>query len=167
MSPHVIYLYVLITVFNYMCRLRADTGIWYKPHILMCHGFCQLFDIPDCLLYRTLCPLTHWGRDKMAAIFQTKFSDEFSRMKMYKFWLRFHSSLFPRVQLTILLTGSDNGFGFVSYRRQAIIWTNAEPIHWRIYAALEGDESTTMIDFKMNTRIQSTDHRHSIMFSKS
>ena len=23
--------------------------------------------------------------------------------------------------------------------RQAIIWTNADPIHWRIYAALGGD----------------------------
>ena len=25
---------------------------------------------------------------------------------------------------------------------QAIIWTNAHPIHWRIYAALGGDELT-------------------------
>ena len=24
--------------------------------------------------------------------------------------------------------------------RQAIIWTNADPIHWRIYASLGGDE---------------------------
>ena len=34
--------------------------------------------------------------------------------------------------------GLDNGL--VPFRRQAIIWTNAEPIHWRIYAALGGDE---------------------------
>ena len=27
-------------------------------------------------------------------------------------------------------------------RRQAIIWTNANPIHWRIYAPLGGDELT-------------------------
>ena len=27
-------------------------------------------------------------------------------------------------------------------RRQAIIWTNADPINWRIYAVLWGDEST-------------------------
>ena len=27
-----------------------------------------------------------------------------------------------------------------SNRRQAIIWTNANPIYWRIYAALGGDE---------------------------
>ena len=24
--------------------------------------------------------------------------------------------------------------------RQAIIWTNADPVHWRIYVALAGDE---------------------------
>ena len=45
--------------------------------------------------------LTHWGRDKMAAIFQTTFSNAFSGMKMCKFRFRFHLSLFPRVQLTI------------------------------------------------------------------
>ena len=45
--------------------------------------------------------ITHWGQDKMAAIFQTTFSNAFSRMKMYKFWLRFHWSLFPRIQLII------------------------------------------------------------------
>ena len=45
--------------------------------------------------------LTHWGRDKMAAIFQTTFLNAFSWMKMFKFRLRFHWSLFPRVQLRI------------------------------------------------------------------
>ena len=34
--------------------------------------------------------------------------------------------------------GSDNGL--TPTRRQAIIWTNADPIHWRIHAALGGDE---------------------------
>ena len=28
--------------------------------------------------------------------------------------------------------------------RQAIIWTNADPIHWCIYAALGGDELTRL-----------------------
>ena len=46
--------------------------------------------------------LTHWGRDKMATIFQTTFSNAFSSMKMFKFRLRFHWSGFLRVQLTIL-----------------------------------------------------------------
>ena len=45
--------------------------------------------------------LTHWGRDKMAAIVQTTFSNGFSWMKMYEFRLTFLWSLFPRVQLTI------------------------------------------------------------------
>ena len=37
----------------------------------------------------------------MAVILQTTFSNVFSLMKMYKFRLRFHWSLFPRVQSTI------------------------------------------------------------------
>ena len=45
--------------------------------------------------------LTHWGRDKMATIFKTTFSNAFSWTKMFKFRLIFHWSLFPRVQLTI------------------------------------------------------------------
>ena len=37
--------------------------------------------------------LTHWGRDKMAAIFQTTFWNGFSLLvKMYTFQLRFHWS---------------------------------------------------------------------------
>ena len=45
--------------------------------------------------------LTHWGRTKMAAIFQTTFSRAFSSMKMLDFRLKFHWSLFLRVQLPI------------------------------------------------------------------
>ena len=50
------------------------------------------------------CPIRrcHWGRDKMPAIFQTTFSNTFSWMKMYEFWLKFHWSLFLRVKLTII-----------------------------------------------------------------
>ena len=48
-----------------------------------------------------MCLLTHWGRDKMAAISQMAFSNAFSWKKKYKFRLRFHWSLFLRVQLTI------------------------------------------------------------------
>ena len=45
--------------------------------------------------------LTHWGRDKMDAISQTTFSNAFSWMKMHEFRLRFHWSLFLRLELTI------------------------------------------------------------------
>ena len=41
--------------------------------------------------------LTHWSRDKMAAVFQMAFSNAF--YEIYKFQLRFHWNLFPRVQL--------------------------------------------------------------------
>ena len=43
--------------------------------------------------------LRHWGRDKMAAISQTKLSNAFSWMKMLEFRLKFHWSLFLGVQL--------------------------------------------------------------------
>ena len=45
--------------------------------------------------------LTHLPLDKMAAISQTIFSDAFSWMKSFVFWLKFHWSVFLRVQLTI------------------------------------------------------------------
>ena len=44
---------------------------------------------------------THWSRDKTDAISQTIFSNTFSWMITYEFWLQFHWSLFLRVQLTI------------------------------------------------------------------
>ena len=47
---------------------------------------------------RVSAPAQHWDRDKMAAIFQTTDSNGFSWIKMYEFWLKFHWSLFPRVQ---------------------------------------------------------------------
>ena len=83
------------------------------------------------------CTLTHWGRDKMDAIFQTTFLNAFSWMKMYEF--RFHWSLFLRVQLQYSSIGSDNGLAPV--RRQGIIWTSDGLVHWRIYASLDLNES--------------------------
>ena len=65
--------------------------------------------------------LTHWGRDKMDAISQTTCSIAFPWMKIFEFRLKFHWSLFLRVQLTINIV-SDNGLA--PPRRQAIIWTN-------------------------------------------
>ena len=53
----------------------------------------------DIHLYHNL--LTHWGRDKMSAIFSTTFSNAFSWMKMYEICLIFHWSLFLGFELTI------------------------------------------------------------------
>ena len=33
-----------------------------------------------------------------------------------------------------------SGNGLAPKSRQAITWTNDDPLHWRIYAALGGDE---------------------------
>ena len=72
--------------------------------------------------YLPLVHLKHWGRGKMAATSQTPFSNEFSLMKMYKFW-EICTEILRKVQINIYsINGSDNGLA--STRRQAIIWTN-------------------------------------------
>ena len=79
--------------------------------------------------------LTHWGQDKMAALFQMTCSNAFSWMKMYEFWLRFHWSLFLRVQLTVfqhwfrLWLGTGQGTSY--YRNQW--WL----IYWCIFVSLD------------------------------
>ena len=59
---------------------------------------------PDHIDHSTTSPVESvntWGRDEMNNISQTTFSNVFSSMKMFEFRLKFHWSLFPRVQLTI------------------------------------------------------------------
>ena len=65
--------------------------------------------------------------------FQTHFRD-----RSFVSWLKFHRRLFLRVKSIITCIGLDNGM--VPNRRQAIIWTNGDPIDWRIYAALREDK---------------------------
>ena len=48
----------------------------------------------------------------------------------FVFWLEFHWSLFLRTRQWYS-TGLDNGLG--PNRRQAIIWTNDDPIDWCVY----------------------------------
>ena len=88
--------------------------------LLKYSSHCQLFYL-----------LTHWGQEKMAAIFQTTFSNTFSSMKMYKFRLRFHWSLFPRVQLTIFQHLFRKWLGAVQATNHYLNqwWL----IYWRIY----------------------------------
>ena len=44
------------------------------------------------------------------------------------------------LDLIMLLGQHCSGNGLAPNRRQAINWTNADPVHWRIYAALGRDE---------------------------
>ena len=73
----------------------------------------------------------------MGTVSQTTYSNAFAWMKSVVFWLKFHWSLFLRVQLII----TKHWFS----RRQAIIWSNADLIHWCIYVALGGDELTELL----------------------
>ena len=87
-----------------------------------------------------LITLTHWGRDNMAAIFQTTFSFTFSWIKMFEFRIRFHWNSFLRVKLAIL-------------QHWLIYWLGADQatshylnqwslVYWRIYASLCLNELT-------------------------
>ena len=78
--------------------------------------------------------LTHWGRDKMAAVSQTMFSNIFSWMKMYEFRLKFHWSLFLRFQLTIFKHWFRYWLGAVQATSHYLNqwWL----VYWRIYASL-------------------------------
>ena len=84
----------------------------------------------------TLLPL-----DKMAAISQTIFPHAFSWMKSFiciSIWISLKFAPKSPIDNDPLSIGLDNGLTL--NRQQAIIWTNADPIHWRIYASLGGDE---------------------------
>ena len=74
----------------------------------------------------------------MAAISQTIVWDAFLWMKNFVFWFKLHCSVFQGSNSQQPSVGLVSGL--VVDWRQAIIWTNADPIHWRIYAELEGDE---------------------------
>ena len=78
--------------------------------------------------------LTHCGQDKMDAISQTSFSTAFSWMKMFEFRLKFHWSLFPRIQLTIFQHWFRKWLGAAQATSHYLNqwWL----IYWRIYASL-------------------------------
>ena len=82
--------------------------------------------------------------DKMAAISKTTFSNAFSWMKSFVFMiilLKFVSREGSSWQYRSICSSNV----LAPNRRQAITWTNADPVHQRIYAALGGDELTCII----------------------
>ena len=79
---------------------------WTEPEQqqsnLACNSFPLSFQLKNvCYINKSNVALTHWGRGKMAAIFQATSSNAFSWMKVYEFRLRFHWSVFLRVLITI------------------------------------------------------------------
>ena len=105
--------------------------------------------------------LTHWGRDKIAAVSQTTLSNAFSWMKMLEFWLRFQWSWFLRVLLTIFQhwfwqwLGADQATSH--YLNQC--WLD----HWRIYASLGLNElKQTVVPFCVDDQSQFSGNRADI-----
>ena len=76
------------------------------------------------------CLLTYWGRNKKAEIFQTTFSNAFSWMKMFQLWLKFHWSVFLRVQSIIFHHRFRKWFGAVQATSHYLIqW-------WSVYRCI-------------------------------
>ena len=78
---------------NFIKILIGIQTLWFnKMHLKMSSPKWR----PFCL---GLNVLTHWGRDKMAAIFQTTFSIAFYWITMYELRMRFHWSLFSKGEI--------------------------------------------------------------------
>ena len=69
--------------------MDLDSPVWERLLNLITDSFVVSWRIGQALVDTWLW-LTHWGRDKMAAFFQTTFSNAFSSMKMDKSYLKFH-----------------------------------------------------------------------------
>ena len=66
-------------------------------------------------------------------IFKCTFLNETVRIS-----IKISLTFVPKCPIDKISIGLDNGLA--PNRRQAIIWTTADPVHRRIYAALGGDE---------------------------
>ena len=78
-------------------------------------------------------PIGQNGRHFIDDIFRCIFVNE-KFCILIKIWLQF----VPKGPIDKPSTGLDNGLA--PNTRQAIIWTNDDTVHWRVYAALGGDE---------------------------
>ena len=122
-----------------LCTSTAYITLWQfaqntKMSILI-WTYLALFFLMFYLMQHSWPPLlTYWGRDQIDAMSQTTFSNAFSRMKMNKFCLGFHWSLFLRFELTIFQhwfrwwLGADQATSH--YLNQW--WL----VYWHIYASL-------------------------------
>ena len=140
----------------FTCFLTFHLAVWYNVLCLtMDHSVTHSF---NCLIVRSVytmrrlrnirmvdsvTTLTHWGRDKMAAVSQTTFSNAFSWMKMIEFRLRFYWSLFPRVQLIIFQHWFRwwLGAGQATSHYLNQWWL----VYWRIYTSLGLNELTKLV----------------------
>ena len=105
----------------------------YISSVMGCHGRLNSLALGGCSCNLNSSPPRQKGRP-----FVRIFSDAFLWMKSFSYltitqqWFRYLVSI-----------GSDNGLSLI--RRQAIVWTNADQIHWHIYVSLRGDELNQLI----------------------
>ena len=117
-------LYFLKIYPNLQSRGQSGCEMWLGPGF---SGLCLLDPLAWVTWYAMVVrdlgvlTLTHWGCDKMTAVFQMTFSNGFSWMKMFPFWWNLHWRLFPRSNYQYSSTDSDNGLA--PSWRQAIMWT--------------------------------------------
>ena len=131
------------------CWLIISENVWLSPEV----NFTGTISICDMILKiihlnYSHNELTHCGRDKMAAIFQTIFSSAFSWMEIYKLRLIFHWNLFPVVQLTIFQHWFRKWLGAVQATSHYLNqwWLD----YWRIYASLGLNELKMLSGFVVN-----------------
>ena len=85
---------ILVTVISNIFSRNNIIVFWYNisDPVFALTMMAMIYELNILIL------LTHWGRDKMAAISQTTLSNALSWKKMLEFRLKFHWSLFLRVQ---------------------------------------------------------------------
>ena len=93
----IFFMVIIKIIFTGMCWYLSWSSCWWWVNIgsgdgLISRGSEPLPFLPLPILRKThaVIELTHWGQDKMAAIFQTTFLNAFSWMKIYEFQLKFH-----------------------------------------------------------------------------
>ena len=74
----------------------------YSDNYLFCMIYTMDYMLCWLCVHVIIALLTHQSRDEMDNISQTTFWNVFSSMKLFEFWLTFHSSLFLMIQLTII-----------------------------------------------------------------
>ena len=72
---------------------KLSSVVWKFRIIFDTHG--------EMRCYYVIVNSPHWGRDKLAAIRQTTFSNAVSWVKMYERRLKFHLTVYLRIQLTL------------------------------------------------------------------
>ena len=81
-------------------RCSCDITVMYHVVLLETQENGDAYESYTIYVY-CLTALTHWGRNKMASIFQMTLWNAFSWMKMYKFRLSFHLKVFLSFEISV------------------------------------------------------------------